>query len=190
VKPVRVLLVAAALLAACSGAGQSLTPAPLGPGALAVEASLTAAAASLAPTSTVEPSPALGTQPSPAPVETAPPLGPDTCQHDLIFLTDLTVPDGTVLAAGQSFDKRWQVQNTGSCAWGPEFRIVLVAGDAMNAPTELALFPALPGADGMVRALMTAPQAPGDYSGTWQARDPQGNLFGNEMWVRISVAGE
>ena len=76
----------------------------------------------------------------------APTLGPDVCQYDLLFVADVTVPDGTQFAPGETFDKRWKVQNAGVCAWGPDFRIVLVAGDALAAPTELALYPALPGA--------------------------------------------
>ena len=100
------------------------------------------------------------------------------------------MPDGTVFQPGDPIDKRWKVQNTSQCAWGPDFRIVLVGGDPLGAPTELALYPALPGAEGIVRALMTAPQEAGDFSGTWSAQDPQGNLFGEKMWVRITVAAQ
>jgi hypothetical protein len=189
-KHMREWLLAAATLAACSGARPAGTPGPGATAVQAIEASLTAAASSLVPTRTVEPEPPASQPAPPLPVETAPPLGPDVCQYDLLFVTDVTVPDGTQFAPGETFDKRWEVQNAGVCAWGPDFRIVLVAGDALAAPTELALYPALPGAEGLVRALMTAPQAPGDYTGTWQARDPQGNLFGNKMWVRITVVGQ
>jgi hypothetical protein len=183
------LILVAAALAACGGTGQSGTPGPSGPALQAVEATLTAAAASIVPATTLEPEP-LGATPLPTtpPLETAPAPLPVTCQHDLLFLSDLTVPDGSVLGPGQAFDKRWQVQNSGTCAWGPDFRIVLVAGDALGAPAELALYPALPGAEGIVRVQMAAPQVAGDYAGTWQARDPEGNLFGNKMWVRVTVA--
>ena len=181
------LLLAAA---ACSSGGQSSEPNPATLAAQAVQASLTAAASAQPSTSTPEPAPAIGTQPPPAPIETAPPLGPDLCAYDLLFLTDLTVPDGAQFAPGEAFDKRWKVQNVGTCAWGPDFRIVLVDGNALGAATDLALFPALPEAEGLVRALMIAPAEPGDYAGTWSARDPAGNLFGNKMWVRITVTGE
>jgi len=176
------------LAAACSG---SSGPNALTAAAPAIQASLTAEAASLAPTNTPEPAPLGSTAPPPAPsADTPVPLGPDPCAYDLLFLDDLTVPDGTTLRPGEPFDKRWKVQNAGTCAWGPDFRVVLVEGDPLGAPPEIALYPALPGADGIVRALMTAPQAAGDFSGTWSARDPQGNLFGNPMWVRITVVVE
>ena len=181
-----VLLLLVAAACSSSGGPQALTAA-----APAIQASLTADAASLAPTNTPEPAPLGATAPPPAPVADTPaPLGPDPCVYDLLFLTDLTVPDGTAFRPGEPFDKRWKVQNTGSCAWGPDFRIVLVEGDLLGAPPESALYPARPGTDGLVRALMIAPQAPGDFSGTWSARDPHGNLFGNKMWVRITVTAE
>ena len=123
----------------------------------------------------------------PTPTFLAPPLGADLCTYDLLFVSDLTVPDGTLFRPGDAIDKRWKVRNSGACAWGPEFRLVLVDGDPMGAPSELALYPALSGTDGIVRAQMIAPQQAGDYVSTWQARDPQGNLFGNKMWVRVSV---
>ncbi|MBI3362308.1 MAG: hypothetical protein HY023_14505 [Chloroflexi bacterium] len=126
---------------------------------------------------------------TPTPAQIVPPLGADLCTPDLLFVADATVPDGTQFKPGETIDKRWTVRNSGSCAWGPEFRVVLVGGDAMGASAELALYPALPGAEGIVRAQLTAPGQPGDYVGTWQARDPEGKLFGNKMWVRITVSG-
>ena len=173
--------------AACSGGAGTPNPAAQ----QAIQATLTADAALLALIPTPEPPPIGRTAPPPTPNANTPaPLGAELCAHDLLFLDDLTVPDGTVFEPGAAIDKRWQVQNTGECAWGPNFRIVLVEGDPLGAPTEVALFPALPGREGLVRALMVAPSAPGDYSGTWSAQDPQGNLFGNKMWVRIAVAGQ
>lgn len=179
------LLLVAVFLAACSrnprlSATPPRSPAPASP------------IAPGAPDATFPlpgPSPVAGAPAAvPTPIQAAPPLGADGCSQDLQFVSDLTVPDGAEFTPGEAIDKRWKVRNTGSCAWGPEFRIVLVGGDAMGSPTEIALYPALPGVEGIVRAQLTAPQQSGDYTGTWQARDPQGNLFGNKMWVRITVA--
>lgn len=40
-----------------------------------------------------------------------------------IFLTDVTIPDGTVVMVGSSFTKTWEVQNVGTVAWeGRELR--------------------------------------------------------------------
>lgn len=40
-----------------------------------------------------------------------------------IFLSDVTVPDGTVVLAGSMFTKTWEVQNVGTVAWeGRELR--------------------------------------------------------------------
>jgi transcriptional regulator with XRE-family HTH domain len=40
-----------------------------------------------------------------------------------IFLADVTIPDGTVVLAGSTFTKTWEVQNMGTVAWeGRELR--------------------------------------------------------------------
>lgn len=40
-----------------------------------------------------------------------------------IFLSDVTIPDGTVVMAGSRFTKTWEVQNIGTVAWeGRELR--------------------------------------------------------------------
>ena len=40
----------------------------------------------------------------------------DACNNSS-FVSDVTIPDGTVLPAGQNFDKVWAVKNTGTCTW-------------------------------------------------------------------------
>ena len=53
-------------------------------------------------------------------------LLPVTHETDHIsFLSDVTIPDGSTVLAGQKFKKTWAVQNTGSVAWvGRRFRCV------------------------------------------------------------------
>ena len=36
---------------------------------------------------------------------------------NLLWIKDVTIPDGTQLKAGESFTKTWLVQNIGGCAW-------------------------------------------------------------------------
>src|SRR5207244_11620966 len=68
------------------------------------------------------------------------PGGP--CINNAHFVADVTVPDGTEFMPGQPIDKQWRVKNTGTCDWGADYRLVLVSGNAMGAPSEGALFPA------------------------------------------------
>jgi hypothetical protein len=54
------------------------------------------------------------------------------------FVVDVTVPDKTVLAAGQTF-KVWRVRNTGTCTWGADEELVFVRGEAMTKVTTVAI---------------------------------------------------
>ena len=121
------------------------------------------------------------------PTNTPEPTRAAACTNDAKFIEDLTVPDGTHFLPGQTFNKKWNVQNSGTCAWGPDYRLVLVSGDALNAPSEVALYPAKAGATGAWEIAMTAPFTPGEYTGRWQARDPAGNLFGALVFIKIEV---
>jgi hypothetical protein len=99
----------------------------------------------------------------------------------------VTVPDGTQFLAGQPIGKQWAVRNNGTCDWDANYRLVLVSGNAMGARSELALFPARAGANAVFDIAMQAPSEPGTYTGRWQARDPDGNLFGDRIFITIEV---
>ena len=99
----------------------------------------------------------------------------------------VTVPDGAQFLPTQTLVKKWSVQNTGTCDWGPDYRLVLVSGDAMGTTGEAALYPAKGGVPAVLEVAMTAPLTPGEYTGRWQARDPQGNLFGAVVFIKIEV---
>ena len=86
------------------------------------------------------------------------------CTDDLGFLADITVPDGTPFEPGQPIDKQWRVRNTGTCEWGPDYRLVLVSGNALSGRGEIALYPARPGNEAILQMAMVAPQEPGSYS--------------------------
>jgi hypothetical protein len=104
-----------------------------------------------------------------------------------VYIADVTVLDGTQLLPTQAFNKKWSVENAGTCDWGPDYRLVLLSGDSMGAPSEAALYPARAGTLATWEIAMMAPLNPGTYTGRWQARDPEGNLFGNVVFVEIEV---
>ena len=45
------------------------------------------------------------------------PTATPTCSDWLTFVEDLTIPDGTSVIPGSVLDKRWQVENSGTCNW-------------------------------------------------------------------------
>jgi hypothetical protein len=109
------------------------------------------------------------------------------CVNELMFVADVTVPDGAQFLPGQTLNKKWSVTNSGTCAWGPDYRLVLIEGNALGAATELALYPAKPGGAVSLEIPMTAPLEAGIYTGKWRARDPQGQLFGDAVYIKIEV---
>lgn len=114
----------------------------------------------------------------------------ETCENDARFVEDLTIPDGEHVAPGEEIDKRWSVQNTGSCDWGPGYRLVRISGDAFAGPDEIALYPARAGTDAIWQVLLEAPEFLGEYSSRWQAQAPDGSRFGDDVFVVVVVTEE
>ncbi len=109
------------------------------------------------------------------------------CLDNLYYLEDLTIPDGSLVAPGSSLDKQWLVENNGTCNWDEHYLLRLVAGSALAAPSEQALYPARAGAQAVIRILFTAPAEPGTYRSAWQAYNPQGIQFGDPIFIEIVV---
>lgn len=119
-------------------------------------------------------------RPTPAPV----------CTNSLWFLSDLTIPDGTVVVPGERLDKRWEVRNNGTCNWNEGYQVKLIAGPGMGLPVQQALFPALSDTDIVIRMVFIAPKEPGTYRSAWQAYDPQDIPFGDPFFIDIVVPEE
>lgn len=109
------------------------------------------------------------------------------CENNLLFSSDLSVPDGTIFEPGAAIDKQWQVENNGTCNWDERYSLRLVAGDALGADNEQALFPARAGSQAVIRIQFTAPQELGTHRSAWQAFDPNGRPFGDPFYLEIVV---
>jgi hypothetical protein len=109
------------------------------------------------------------------------------CTNAARFVDDLTFPDGTRVAPGALIDKRWSVQNTGTCDWGSGYRLVQVSGQGLSGPPEIALYPARSGTAAVWQVELQAPTAPGEYDSRWQARAPDGVLFGDVVFAVVVV---
>lgn len=105
----------------------------------------------------------------------------------MVFLEDLTIPDGTRVSPGAELDKRWLVQNAGTCNWDNQYRLNLVAGTELGVPAEQALFPARSGTDLEIRIVFSAPDEPGVYRSAWQATNPERTAFGDPIFIEIIV---
>ena len=124
--------------------------------------------------------------PLPAPLPTPTPVA---CYDSMQFISDVTVPDGTVMNPGQDFDKIWRVQNIGTCTWDGTYRLVFVQGDQMGGSPEAVKGTVKPGATYDMIIDQKAPTTPGNYGGQWQMVNGKNAPFGNRLWVKITVPG-
>lgn len=137
------------------------------------------------PTNTLSATFAIGTL---ATAATVPVGGGVTSCNNLVYVSDVTVADNTVMTPGQSFTKTWRVQNSGSCAWGAGYKFSLIGGDAMGAQALTFTATVAPGATYEISVPMTAPSTgTGTVSGTWRMADAAGAFFGDALTVIISL---
>jgi hypothetical protein len=109
------------------------------------------------------------------------------CIDDARFIEDLTIQDGTIVIPGKRLDKRWSVQNSGTCDWGPGYALVRLGEDPFVGAEEIALYPARAGSSAIWQLVLEAPEEPGDYLSHWQAQNPQGYLFGDSVFLLVVV---
>ena len=110
------------------------------------------------------------------------------------FVTDVTVPDDTLMQPGQQFVKTWRLQNIGSCAWDASYSVVFAGGDNLGAPPQQSIGATVPPGQSVdISLAMTAPQPAGSYTSYYKLRSADGVVFGignntnNPFWVAISV---
>lgn len=199
------LFILIALLAACS---QLATP------TLNLDLAGTSAAQTVSAVLTLEALPATleptaaATETQPAPTATQTELPPTatpteppsatpttgTCENRAEFVSDVTIPDGTVFLPGESFVKTWRLKNTGTCTWTTDYALVFSTGEIMSAtsPTKLSA-EVKPGQEADLSVTFKAPGTPAKYRSDWTLADPQGKSIGLKdkadatFWVSIEV---
>lgn len=131
----------------------------------------------------------------PSPIFTSTPAATATPNCPLAqFVTDVTIPDGTVMSANQTFNKKWRLRNIGACAWNG-YSMVFDSGDSMNGPATKAIAAVNPGQEIDIDVDLKAPASPGNYRGYWRLVT-NGNVLvpivsgyqGRSFYVDIKVA--
>jgi hypothetical protein len=107
---------------------------------------------------------------------------------DARFLADVTVPDNTQMEKGEAFEKTWQVENSGSCAWPEDTVLAFIGGDQMGAPESVEVPAVESGGKKDITVEMEAPDEDGTYTGEWQLKSGDTSI-GGQFWVKI-VVGE
>ena len=49
---------------------------------------------------------------------------PEDCTNRARFVSDITIPDGTVVHPGQWITKTWELENYGTCSWNKNYKVV------------------------------------------------------------------
>lgn len=119
---------------------------------------------------------------TPLPLNTNTPLGPTntptTCDR-AEFITDVTIPDGSIFAPGEEFTKTWRIKNNGTCTWTTEYAVIFDNENMMGAASSVSLPGTVsPGETVDISVDMKAPASPGEYQGNWKLRNASGVIFG------------
>jgi hypothetical protein len=166
---------------------QAGSAAPSATAALLPSSTITATGLSISlPTLDVKPT-QIARAPTQTVVNVAPPSTGSTCNNSL-YVSDVTIPDGTVVAPGQAFVKTWKFQNSGTCAWTSDYQIIFASGKAMSGTTTAIAKAVSAGNNVNVSVSMIAPTAVGTYTGNWRLADPSGTSFGAYVYVQIKVS--
>lgn len=196
------LLILALPLAGCKASHGDTTATPAEPQAVLTAAAntaiarMTAQAAQATPTATVTPTltptALTSTATLPLPTATTAPGAIDQIE----FIADVTVPDGTIYAPGETFTKIWRLRNIGNTTWTTAYALVFVSGDPMGNQGPVPLSADVPpGQTVDVSVNLVAPAQPGDYTGFWMLRNATQKNFGlgpsadQPFYVQITVSG-
>jgi len=159
---------------------------------------MTVSAQSIKPTSTLEPTststlPALPTM-KPTNVVSQNVLAPvpvvkssAVCDNSA-YISDVTIPDGTIFAPGATFTKTWKFMNTGTCAWSTSYRLIFVSGSALGGVTTALTADVISGTQANVSIMMEVPTTSGTYTGYWKLQNAGGTPFGQPVYVQIVVS--
>ena len=127
----------------------------------------------------------------PATPSEIPPTQEPNCTNEALFIADLSIPDDTVLSAGEAFLKTWQIRNEGTCTWNESYKLVFSSGDQMNSALSVPLSETLPDETLDISVDLVAPSNNGSYTGIYQLQNAQGEVFNigalDNIWLRIIV---
>ncbi|MBI5354235.1 MAG: hypothetical protein HZB50_16450 [Chloroflexi bacterium] len=135
--------------------------------------------------------------PSPADTSTSIPTiyptnQPD-CTDQAAFVSDVTVPDGTIFNAGETFTKTWRVNNIGTCAWDPEYTIVYSSGEKFAAPDSAPLAYTAAGEALDISVNLTTPAQKGSATTYFELHNPEGRVIpiddGRYLFVSVYSSG-
>jgi hypothetical protein len=105
-----------------------------------------------------------------------------------VYISDVTIPDGSVFQPGATFTKTWGIQNTGTCTWSSSYNIIFSNGDDMSGEATSIDQSVAPGSTAEISVELIAPESDGTYTGYWILENGSGTAFGGYVYVQIVVS--
>lgn len=113
---------------------------------------------------------------------------PVTTSDAAEWVADVTVPDGTKFYLKESFTKIWKVKNTGVTTWNSSYSLVNIDENTWGAKSVIPLTTTVaPGQQVELKVTLKAPNSFGKQFSRWFLMNPNGQLFGTELYVYIDV---
>jgi hypothetical protein len=107
---------------------------------------------------------------------------------DMVYVSDVTVTDGSQVVPGSKFVKTWKIRNTGKCNWSTNYR--LIYGWSSDTWKDIKLAPpasvlltkaVAPGEEYEISVTLTAPVTSGNYSASFRLQNEQGYNVGTTL---------
>lgn len=115
------------------------------------------------------------------------PINPSDCTNNAQFITDVTIPDHTLIERGETFTKKWLVRNTGTCSWTPKYKIALGGGNPLTWSNAAISVVVPPEQEIELSVKVLSPEVPGNYQAWWRLTDENGEPFGASFSVQFET---
>lgn len=106
------------------------------------------------------------------------------------FDADITIPDGSIIKPGTSFNKTWSLINSGTTTWTTDYQLVYVFGYQSTVMNVNITKNVAPGQSIQVTVPFSAPAQNGSYVSWWQMYSATGYFFGDQVSVVFNVGNE
>lgn len=135
----------------------------------------------------------------PEPEAAAASAAPAACIDAMTLIEHLSFDDDGMrspppVSPGTPFQKTWRILNNGTCPWTSGYVLTPVGGNVPQATMGGTATPIQgtvePGQTYDVTVNLVAPLVPGVYQSFWTMRNPNGLLFGDRIWVGITVPAQ
>jgi len=107
--------------------------------------------------------------------------------NNALYIDDVTIPDGTVVAPGKTFIKTWTIKNFGACRWSTSYALGFAYGSPLGGVETKLSVAVDPGQSVDVSVRLVAPADNGWYGGWWRMKSDTGVNFGDFIYVSIQV---